>query len=146
MAHTASIGIAGVVGTLLLIVGFVVGAGGLVLLFTNPCPPTYHVSLQPVEAVADPPNETVSFASLDEHQRAAVTAALENRTERSFGSRDRLAALDDAVVSVDGDRYVADVVEEPCRTPYDDLSLGGFAGATVGFLLVLYAFLAWKLS
>lgn len=129
----------GAVGLALLLSGLVAGVGGVGLQLADPCPTTYRLSLQPADAAADPPDETVRFASLSEYQRTAVTAALENRTRRTFGSRSRLEPLTDVVVAVGDDRYVADLVRSPCRSPYDELTIGGFAGATVGFFLAVYA-------
>ena len=136
----------GVVGSLLLLCGLFAGVGGVGLQLTDPCSPKHRLSLQPADAVADPPDQIVSFASLSEYQQTAVEAAAENRTRLRFTDRARLEPLTEVVISMEGDRYVADVVTEPCRSIYDELTMGGFTVALVGFFLTLYAVVVWRVS
>lgn len=131
--HTLLIGL---LGALLLTVG---------PQMTDPCDSTYRLSLQPADSVADPPDETVHEESLTETQRVAVEATLLD-SRLTVRDRSQLEPLTDAVLVVDGERYVAELVEIPCRSPYDELALGGFGGATIGFFLALYAVVAWRFS
>ena len=136
----------GLLGSILLIGGLVAGAGGLGLQIMNPCAPTYQLSLQPANSVATTPDQTVAFELLSEYQRTAVQAAVGNDTRLTFQNRGRLAPLTEAVITMDGDRYVAEIVTEPCQSLYDELAIGGFAGATVGTLVSLYALAVWRFS
>lgn len=136
----------GVLGILLLLCGLLAGVGGVGLQLTDPCSPKYRLTLQPADAVADPPDRTVSMASLSEYQRTAVEAAADNRTRLRFTDRARLEPLTEVVIAREGGRYVADVVTEPCRSIYDELTIGGFTVALVGFFSTLYAVVAWRMS
>ena len=134
------------VGSILLIGGLVAGVGGLGLQITNPCSPTHQLSLQPTDSVATTSDQTVAFKSLSEYQRTAVQAAVENNTRLTFQNREQLEPLTEAVIMMDGDRYVAEIVMEPCQSLYDELSIGGFVGAIVGALVSLYALAVRRFS
>lgn len=134
----------GLVGALLLLGGLALGAGGLALGIANPCSPSYQLAVQPAAAVEDPPEETRSLESLTAYQRTAVEAAVDD-SRLTFGRREPLTRLVDEAIEVNGTRYVVTgVVEHPCPSIYDDLALAGFAAATVGGFLVLFALLAWR--
>lgn len=135
--------LAAAVGVVLLVGGGLAGVAGLGLAATDPCPATYRVALQPATAVADPPAETVSPGGLPEPARTAVRAALADEPF-AVGSREALAPVTDVTVVAEGRRYVATVERLPCRTPYDELAVGGFLAAGVGFFATLYAVLVWR--
>lgn len=136
----------GVVGSLLLIFGAIAGTVGLGLQLTNSCSTRYHVSLQPVTTVTDAPERTVPVESLSDYQQSAVENALGNGTNLAAPSPDRLEPLTEIVIVVNGERYVADIVEDPCRSLYDELAIGGFIGAIIGLFLSMYAVVLWRLS
>ena len=136
----------GLVGSILLIGGLVAGVSGLGLQIMNPCTPTYKLSLQPADSVTTTPDQTVTFESLSEYQRTAVQAAVENDTRLTFQNRERLAPLTEAVITMDDNRYVAEIIENPCQSLYDELAISGFAGAIVGALVSLYALAVWRFS
>jgi len=123
----------------------VAGSAGTVLSFTSPCSPTYRLAVEPAGAVGDGPGDATPVEELSEVQRAAVTAAVENRTNRSFSDRDALADLDGETVLVGEDRYLPRLVEKPCDTPRPELALGGWATFLVGGLVVSYGVLAHRM-
>lgn len=131
----------GVVGSVLLIVGSLAGVGGLGLLITDSCSPTYRLSMQPVDSVADPPERTVTYAELTDVQRPAVDAALANQSRMTVRNRAPLAALTESVIKKDGMRYVATLVTVECRTPFDEIAIAGFASAVCGGFLLGFAFI-----
>ena len=136
----------GMFGAILVISGLIAGIGGLGLQITNPCSPTYQVSLQPVESVTNPPDKTVTVESLTEYQQTAVEAAVESRTRLTFKSREQLDPLTEAVIIIEENRYVATISEEQCRSLYGELALGGFAGAILGSFVVMFSIAVWRLS
>jgi hypothetical protein len=135
----------GVVGTVLLVGGFAVGVGGLGLSLTSGCSTTYQLSMTDASDVEDPPTETVAFDSLTDYQQSAVTAALESGSAVTVRDREPLEPLTAVVVEVDGERYVAALGTNPCRSPYGEITIGGFAAAIVGFFAVFYAYLLRRL-
>lgn len=135
----------GVVGSLLLVGGFLAGAAGLGLSLTGGCSTTYQLSMTDASAVEEPPAGRVAYDSLTEYQQSAVSAALANESDAAFHRREPLEPLTQAVIDVEGDRYVATVVTNPCRSPYDEVAIGGFAVSIVGFFAVFYAYLVRRL-
>lgn len=135
----------GVVGVLLLVGGFVVGAGGVGLSLTSGCSTTYQLSVEHASSVADPPGETVAYESLTDYQQSAVRAGLGNGSNAAFRQRAPLEALTEVVIAVEGERYVADLQRNPCRTPYEEIAIAGFAASIVGFFAVFYAYLHRRL-
>ena len=135
----------GVVGALLLVGGFAVGAGGLGLSFISGCSTTYQLSMGNASSVENPPAETRTYDSLTDYQQSAVDAALGNDSNAAFRQRESLEELTKSVVEVDGQRYVAELVRNPCRSPYDGITIGGFALSIVGFFAVFYAYLVRRL-
>jgi hypothetical protein len=135
----------GVVGALLLVGGFTVGAGGLVLSFTSGCSTTYQLSMTDASTVEEPPAETVAYDSLTDYQQTAVRPALENGSGATFRDQESLEPLTESVVEVDGERYVATLEANPCRSPYDEITIGGFAVSIVGFFVGFYAYLLRRL-
>lgn len=136
----------GVFGCVLLVVGSIAGVGGLGLLVTDPCTPTYRLSLQPADAASATPERTVSYGELRGVQKVAVDAALENRSKASFRTREPLAELTDVVIKKGGDRYVAHLRAAECRTPYDELAIAGFTGAVLGVLVIGFALVVHRHS
>ena len=136
----------GMFGAILVVSGLIAGIGGLGLEIANPCSPTYQVSLQPVDSVTNPPDKTVAFESLTTYQQTAVEAAMENRTRVTFKFRERLDPLTQAVIVLEENRYVVAISEDPCRSLYDELALGGFAGAILGCFVVMFSIAVWRLS
>lgn len=138
--------IVGIAGSLLLVVGLVVGVGGLAAALTDSCTTTYRLTLQSAASVDNPPARTVAFESLSTYQQTAVTAALENETRVRFGRRAPLAALDGVVIETSEGRYVAALTTYPCRAPWDELAIGGFLTALIGGFAVLYGVVRWRYS
>lgn len=136
----------GVVGAILVISGLIAGIGGLGLQIANPCSPTYQVSLQLVDSVTNPPDKTITFKSLTKYQRTAVEATVQNRTRLTFKSREQLNSLTEGVIVMEENRYVVEISEEPCRSLYGELALGGFVGAILGCFVVMFSIAVWRLS
>ena len=136
----------GMFGAILVVSGLIAGIGGLGLQISNPCSSTYQVSLQPVDSVTNPPDKTVIFESLTEYQQTAVEAAIENRTQLTFKSRERLDPLVEAVIIIEENRYIVAISEDPCQSLYGELALGGFAGAILGCFVVMFSIAVWRLS
>lgn len=134
----------GVFGSVLLIVGSIGGVGGLGLLITDSCTPTYRLTLQPADAVSDPPEQTVSYGQLTDLQQIAVDASLENRPRKSFRNREPLAELTETVIEKDDAHYVASLITSECRTPYDDFAIAGFSSAVIGVLLLGFTIIAHR--
>lgn len=129
----------GVAGSLLLIVGSLAGVGGLGLLVTDSCSPTYRLSLQSADSVSEAPERTITYGELTDVQRTAVDAALANRTRMTIRNRAPLAALTESVIEKDRTRYVATLVTVECRTPFDEIAITGFASAVCGGFLLGFA-------
>ena len=136
----------GMFGAILVVSGLIAGIGGLGLEIVNPCSPTYQVSLQPADSMMSPSDKTVAFESLTEYQQTVVEAAIENRARRTFKSRERLDPLTEAVIIIEESRYVVAINEEPCRSLYGELALGGFAGAILGCFVVMFSIVVWRTS
>lgn len=135
----------GVVGTVLLVGGFAVGAGGLGLSLTSGCSTTYQLSMTDASDVEDPPAETVAYDSLTDYQQSAVRAALTTDSNATFRKGEPLEPLAETVIEVDGERYVASLEANSCRSPYDWIAIGGFAVSIVGFFAAFYAYLLRRL-
>lgn len=135
----------GVLGAALLIGGLFVGAGGLALQVTSGCSTTYQLSLQPADSVADPSDETISYDSMTDYQQTAVRAALENQSV-TLSQHDPLEPLTEAVIEVDDERYVAELIENLCQSLYDEAAVGGFGASVVGLFTCLYAVVLWRQS
>lgn len=135
----------GVVGTVLLVGGFAVGAGGLGLSLTSGCSTTYQLSTADASDVEDPPAETVGYDSLTDDQHSAVRAALTTDSNATFRKEGPLEPLAETVIEVDGERYVASLEANPCRPPYDWIAIGGFTVSIVGFFAAFYAYLLRRL-
>lgn len=136
----------GLAGGVLVVGGLVVGTAGVGLLLAEPCTPTYRLAVQPVEAAADPPERSVAVGSLTEQQRTAVEAAIDGRTRLALGDRAPLEPLTDVVIEAAEGRYVAEIVTNPCRSPYDELAAAGGLGVVVGGFLATYALVGRRLS
>lgn len=134
--------LAAVVGVGLLLAGTVVGVAGTALVVVSPCSESYRLAVQPT---APPDDGATPLDTLPSPQRAAVEAAIENRTDVRFGDREALAALDGAVVRADDTHYTARVVVVPCSTPYDEAALAGYATGLGGGFLAGYALLHRRL-
>lgn len=138
--------LAGLFGIVLLIGGLIAGVGGIGLQITHPCSPASQLSLQPADSVATPPDRTILFGSLTEYQQTAVEAAIDEQTRHTFKSRKQLEPLTEVVVEMEDGRYVADVIKNPCRSLYDELAIGGFAGSIIGAFVVMLSVVMWRTS
>lgn len=138
--------LAGVFGVLLLLIGTVAGIGATALLVVDGCQESYRLVLDPADTVADAPEETTRVTELSGVQRTAVEAALEDRTGVAFTARPPLSDLTERVLVAGDDRYVPRLVAVPCRTPYEELALGGFGAGLVGLFVTSYALLVRRLA
>ncbi|WP_436925797.1 hypothetical protein [Halosimplex amylolyticum] len=124
-------------GALALLVGLSLMGLGLYVSLSSTCGTSYVVDVESADEVADPPEPAVEYANLTDHQQRAFDAG-RTGSDRSFGPRESLARLDEAVVVHEGDRYVAEVRTAECPKPETWLYYAGGLLAVVGFFAALF--------
>ncbi|MFC7141276.1 hypothetical protein ACFQMA_15730 [Halosimplex aquaticum] len=124
-------------GALALLVGLSLMGLGLYVSLSSTCGTNYVVDVRPADDVADTPEPVVDYGNLTDRQQHAFDAG-RSGSDRSFGRRESIARLDEAVVVHGGDRYVTEVRAAECPKPETWLYYAGGLLSVVGVFAALF--------
>lgn len=124
-------------GALAVLVGLSLMGLGLYVSLVSTCEPGSVVDVRPAGEVADPPEPTVAYGNLTDHQQRAFDAG-RTGSDGSFGPQESLDRLDGTVVVREGERYVTAVTTADCPSPETLLYYAGGLLAVVGCFAALF--------